>query len=72
MCHTRLLMCHQCRTPAAGLTFSGAQQMLRREGRKRLHAHVRCGHCSHEWWSVHPEALRLSREADARAKAAAP
>lgn len=52
----------------ASLTVDGAQQMLRVEGRRRLHAHVRCT-CGHEWWSRHPRALELSREADAMALA---
>lgn len=43
---------------------------LRRESRRRLHAHVRCRSCGHEWWSRHPTALRLSREADKAAAGA--
>lgn len=50
------------------LTASGAQQKLSRSGRVRLCAHIICSD-GHEFWSTHPDALRLGREADALRRA---
>lgn len=57
----RKLRCARCKT--TDVTVSGVQQMLKREGKKRLFARVTCVN-GHEWWSRHPEALKLSREVD--------
>lgn len=63
---TRPLSCHSCGSPR--VTVSDKQQRLRRGGRTRLAAGVRCaGACRREWWSTHPDALRMSRVADAAA-----
>jgi len=55
------LRCHKCNS--RDITVSGAQQMLSVGGKKMLHARVTCAQ-GHEWYSRHPEALKLSRQVD--------
>lgn len=65
---TRGLSCHTCGSPR--VIVSDKQQQVRRDGRTRLAAGVRCGGaCKREWWSTHPDALAAARAMDAEAKA---
>jgi hypothetical protein len=61
------LRCHRCGKRNT-ITASGAQQRLRVDLRLRDVAHLRCVKCHNEWWSVHPVALEMGREADAVAR----
>lgn len=64
---TRRLKCRVCGSTSVKVTES--QQMVKREGAKRLAADVRCRSCKHRWWSVLAVALAESRLADAHAAA---
>ena len=64
----RPFTCHRCGAAAIDIEVSESQQMRQASNGKRLHADVRCSKCKHQWWSRHPDALRLSRIMDARAK----
>jgi hypothetical protein len=42
-----------------------------RDGRFRDHANATCSN-GHSWWSIHPEAIRLAREANVLALSSLP
>lgn len=65
---TRPLRCAKC--GGTDLSIAGAGNMRTVRKQKRRATHVRCRKlsCQHEWYSVHPEALRRGREADRAAK----
>jgi hypothetical protein len=61
-----------CRVCGAGTKLvSRTTQMLKVQGKRRLHAATVCSNlaCQREAWSRHPKALEISRMLDAKAKA---
>jgi hypothetical protein len=57
--------CHRLRVDSK-ITVEPTVQKRLKDGRCRDHVHVYCSN-GHSWWSVHPEALRRSSEADRHA-----
>ena len=62
---TRPIRCYQCRRLGLDpkLTVGRTVEKRLKDGRYRDHMCVYCSN-GHSWWSVHPEAIRRSRESD--------
>jgi len=63
------LCCRRCDREGQTYTLrvERGQHRRRRDGRRRLSVNVTCTN-GHEWFSVHPQAIKRSREADLAAK----
>ena len=71
---TRALRCQRCHKLglASAITISpGLVERRLRDGRYRDHAGASCSN-DHHWWSIHPEALRLARQANILAQLSLP
>jgi hypothetical protein len=63
---TRPLRCERCNRLGLDpkITVEPGVERRPKDGRHRDHVNVHCSN-GHSWWSVHPEAIRRSREGDA-------
>ena len=55
--------CHQLGLHSTVAVGAGVIERRPRDGRRRDHAEASCSH-GHQWWSVHPEAIRRARLAN--------
>jgi hypothetical protein len=65
---TRPLRCERChrrRLDPQITVAPGLVEKRRRDGRYRDHASAFCSN-GHQWWSIHPQAIRQAQQADAR------